>query len=206
MPMYRIRIVLQLILLLAAGACATPEPMALHGAEPPEGIDFSGTWALRNPDSADQRDINRAVRRAEGDKSGGVPSRNSSSSSNRPALVHVFLETGELLKISQTPYAFFVSVDRSVVEEFRFGEHRSVNVGQIIGERVSGWDGPVYVVETKDKNGNKLIERFWLSNDNSVLNREITFQGRKESRGTAMQFFDRTDGKDATVDSGDGAG
>ena len=75
-----------------------------------------------------------------------------------------------------------------------------------VGERVSGWDGPVYVVETKDKNGNKLIERFWLSDDSSVLNREITFHGRKESIGTAMQFFDRTDRKKETVESGDGAG
>ena len=147
-----------------------------------------------------------ARRRAEGDKSGGAHSGNSSSSRKRSVLVHVFLETGESLKISQTSYAFFVSVDRSVVEEFRFGEHRSVNVGQIVGERVSGWDGPVYVVETKDKNGNKLIERFWLSDENSVLVREITFQGRKESTGTAMQFFDRTDRKEATVESGDGAG
>jgi len=177
-----------------------------RSAEPLEGVDFSGTWLLRDADSDDQRDIIRALRRAEGDKSGGKRPRRTTSSRNKSATAHVFLETGKLLKITQTPYGFFVSVDRSVVEEFRFGEHRDVNVGQIVAERVSGWDGPVYVVETRDKNGISLIERFWLSDDKTVLNREITFRGQKELIGTAMQFFDRTDRKEMKQESGDGNG
>jgi hypothetical protein len=206
MPVYRTRIVVPAILLFALVSCATQEPLVPHSAEPLEGVDFSGTWLLRDIDSDDQRDIIRALRRAEGDKSGGQRTRRSSSGRNKSAMVHVFLETGKLLKITQTPYAFFVSVDRSVVEEFRFGEHRDVNVGQIVAERVSGWDGPVYVVETRDKNGVRLIERFWLSDDKLILNREITFRGQKDLVGSAMQFFDRTDRKAVTQESGDGTG
>ena len=204
--MDKIRLLLAAALMLALIACATREPLVPHSAEPLEGVDFSGTWLLRDIDSADQRDVIRALRRAEGDKSGGTRSRKSASSRKRSALVHVFLETGSLLKIVQTPYAFFVSVDRSVVEEFRFGEHRSINVGQIVAERVSGWDGPVYVVETRDKNDIKLIERFWLSDDKSILNREITFLGKNDLTGTAMQFFDKTDRNGVTQKSGDGTG
>ena len=206
MAVHRIRILLAANLMLALTACATQEPLVPHSADPLEGVDFSGTWLLRDIDSDDQRDIIRALHRAEGDKSGGKRSRKSANSRNRSALVHVFLETGKLLKIVQTPYAFFVSVDRSVVEEFRFGEHRSINVGQIVAERVSGWDGPVYVVETRDKNGIKLIERFWLSDDKSILNREITFLGKNELTGTATQFFDRTDRNGVPQNSGDGTG
>lgn len=206
MSVHRFRIVFPAILLLVLTSCASQEPLAARSAEPLAGIDFSGTWLLRDIDSADQHDIIRAVRLAEGDKSGSKRSHRSSSSRKKSAMVHVFLETGRSLKITQTPYAFFVSVDRSVVEEFRFGEHRSVHVGQIVGERVSGWEGPVYVVETRDQNGFRLIERFWLSDDKSVLNREITFRGRNDLVGTAMQFYDMSDSKAVTQESGDGTG
>ena len=111
---------------------------------------------------------------------------------NSGALVDVFLNTGDTLQIKQTPYGFFVSVDRSFVEEFRFGESRLISVGEIEVQRASGWDGPVYVVETLDKNGNKMTQRFWLSDDKRVLHREISFRGRKDESASVMQFFRRT--------------
>ncbi len=103
----------------------------------------------------------------------------------------MFLETGKRLKITQTPEGFFVSLDRSVVEEFRFGESRTISVGQIEAERVSGWDGAVYTVQTLDKDGMKLTDRFWLSDDKKVLLREITFRNRNKNDIVLMQFFDK---------------
>ena len=177
-----------LIIVLATTGCAQREVMSpmLDGAVAPAGVNFSGTWLLRSDESDGQRSINRAVSQAGG--------KNGSSSSKRKSgtgRVQVFLETGSLLKITQTIDGFFVSVDRSVVEEFRFGENRMINIGDIEAQRVSGWDGAVYMVQTLDEGGMKMIDRFWLSDDEDVLLREITFRGRNEKTATVTQFFDR---------------
>ena len=60
-------------------------------------------------------------------------------------------ETGKSLKVTQTEHGFFVSLDRSVVEEFGFGENRIVTLGPIEAQRVSGWEGATYIVETLDE-------------------------------------------------------
>jgi len=170
--------VLAAIGILALSGCATREVLEAHSAEPPGNVDFSGTWVIRGEDSADQRS-----RRVQQD----------TRRDKRAGLVHVFLETGKTLQISQTPYGFFVSLDRSIVEEFRFGEVRTVSVGEIVGQRVSGWDGQIYVVETLDKNGMKLTERFSLNEGRDVLQREITFRSRKQVEETVVQQFDKVD-------------
>ena len=161
-------------------------PPMSNAAVAPAGVNFSGTWLLRTDESDGQRSINRAVSQV-----GGKSSSSSSKRKSGTGRVQVFLETGSLLKITQTIDGFFVSVDRSVVEEFRFGENRMINVGDIEAQRVSGWDGPVYMVQTLDEGGMKMIDRFWLSDDEDVLLREITFHGRSEKTATVTQFFDR---------------
>lgn len=184
----RIAPLLFLLPLFGVGGCASEEVLVPHSAAVPSGVDLSGTWRLRERDSADERSIIRALGKSTGRK-GNVAT--VSRRRGKGEQVHVFLETGKTLKITQTDYGLFVSVDRSVVEEFRFGENREVNVGEIRARRVSGWDGPVYVVETLDDSRMKLIERFWLSNDRSVLNREITFRNPKLERTTVLRVFDR---------------
>lgn len=175
-----------LIVLTVAGGCAKKELLMPHSATAPYGVDFSGTWVIREEESASQVSINRAV-----SQTTGSGRRTSSRNRGGSSLVHVFLETGKRLKITQTTEGFFVSLDRSVVEEFRFGESRTISVGQIEAERVSGWDGAVYTVQTLDKKGMKLTDRFWLSDDKKVLLREITFRNRKKNDIVLMQFFDR---------------
>ena len=181
------------------GGCASKEILLPHSSVAPQGVDFSGTWHINEQESADRQSINRAVTQTDGvnDSSvGGRPNQGSGqrgrASRNSGALVDVFLNTGDMLQIKQTPHGFFVSVDRSFVEEFRFGESRLISVGEIEVQRASGWDGPVYVVETLDKNGNKMTQRFWLSDDKKVLHREITFRGRKGETSSVIQFFRRT--------------
>ena len=73
-----------------------------------------------------------------------------------------FWKFGESLRISQTDFGLFISYDRSVVEEYRFGENRLVSIGPIQAQRVSGWDGPVFVVETLDSDGSILFESWRL--------------------------------------------
>ncbi len=108
-------------------------------------------------------------------------------------LVYVFLETGKALKVTQTAHALFISFDRSVVEEYRFGESRLISIGQIEAQRVTGWEDTQLVVETLDKNGMKLTERYDLTNGGDTLQRQITFRSKNLEEETIVQEFDRTD-------------
>ena len=121
-----------------------------------------------------------------GRQSRGRPERRSSGMS-----AQVFLEYGELLKITQTPHGLFISYDRSVVREFTFGENRLVTVGPIEARRVSGWDGNTFVVETLDKNGTTLYEDWHLDGAGEVLVRDIRLSKGEHELFSLTQFFDR---------------
>ena len=103
----------------------------------------------------------------------------------------MFLETGSSLKISQTPDGLFISFDRAVVEEYTFGENRTVSVGPIEAQRVSGWNGMVFVVETLDGQGTLLTESWHLEPGGAVLVREISVTGDDKDQFSSRQRFDR---------------
>jgi hypothetical protein len=103
----------------------------------------------------------------------------------------VFLELGELLKVSQTAGGLFISFDRSVVEEFRFGENRIVSVGQVEAQRVTGWEGNTLVVDTLDRNNMKLTDRFRLLENGSVLERTIMLRSKAKDEESVVQVFDK---------------
>ena len=102
----------------------------------------------------------------------------------------MFLKNGNTLKITQTAGGMFLSFDRSVVVEYRFGENREVRVGPVVADRVSGWTGREYVAETLDEDRMKLTERFALVN-NHTLQRTIVFRGKNDEEETLVQTFDR---------------
>lgn len=184
------------VTLLLLSACAVKREVLLpYSDTAAEGVDFSGTWLIRGSKAENSQRINHLIQEMDGVQKSGTGIVRAPKKNSKSGFVHVFLETGRLLKITQTPYAFFVSVDRSVVEEFRFGEARAVNVGSIVADRVSGWDDDVYIVETLDKNNVKLTERFWLSDKAQVLNREITIRNPEGVKATALQQFDRQSGR-----------
>lgn len=68
-----------------------------------------------------------------------------------------------------------------------------MNVGEVAAQRVTGWEGNQLVVETLDKNGMKLTERFQLLGDGDTLQRQITFRSKKLEEETIVQEFDRVD-------------
>jgi len=105
--------------------------------------------------------------------------------------VQVFLENGELLKVTQTNFGIFISYDRSVVEEFTFGENRLEKIGPIEAQRVSGWEGGAFVVETLDEGGSKLFERWHFGNDAAVLIRDIRISKGEKETFSQRQVFDR---------------
>ena len=167
----------------------------------PTGTDLSGNWVMREIPPEERCRIREAISKTDGVDDDKVfrrqqPSRNRSRGSGISVdggLVYVFLETGTALKVTQTAHALFISFDRSVVEEFRFGENRIVSVGEIEAQRVTGWDGDQLVVETLGEKGMKLTERFQLTDGGKTLQRNITFRSKKLEEATIVQEFDKAD-------------
>jgi len=122
----------------------------------------------------------------------GGSTRNSGQRSSRGkagAAVRIFVENGESLKISQTDAGLFISFDRSVVEEYTFGENRVVSVGPIEAQRVSGWQNGSFIIQTLDEEGAILTESWRLAENGKVLVREISqTQGNKETFATLQRF------------------
>lgn len=182
-----------LAVLLLAG-CGTPEILEPRYGDVPAGADLSGVWRIRHDEAGSPRRINDAIRSTSGEIKRPTSRRAVRASRNQMAKLgqaHIFLEIGELLKITQTEYALYISFDRAIVEEYRFGENRMVTVGEIAAQRVSGWEENRYVVETLGKNGMKLTEQFRLAEDGDVMQRDIIFRGKDMEEITVTQTFDR---------------
>ena len=159
-------IIFVLGLMLAIGGCGAREVLLTKPATVPTGVDLSGQWLLRDSSGSTQPAV-------------------------RETLVHVFLETGTAVKVTQTASGLFISFDRSVVEEYRFGENRTVSVGEITADRVSGWEGSSYVIETLDKDGAKLVDSYRLQDRGQTLNRSISLWSRNQKQLSLEQVFDR---------------
>ena len=187
------RILLVTLAAVSMLSCVAKEVLAPKSGAVPAGIDFSGQWQLRDPDRESIRrldeatagipdDILKEAKRART----GRPSR-----SSKGTAVYVFLEAGTNLKITQTEFGIFISFDRSIVEEYRFGENRMANVGPILAARVSGWEGDDYVIETLDDDGAKLIERYRLESNGSQLVRQIVLRVKGKQTLDIEQIYDR---------------
>jgi hypothetical protein len=176
-----------LSLLILAGCSSTP---VLISKDPtvPVGVDLSGRWIIRS-DSSNQRF--RADSGEERLIPDSRPQRSRRQRSSSGATVHVFIEFGKSLKITQTKHGIFISYDRSIVEEFTFGENRLVSVGPIEAMRVSGWEEQAFVVETVDDTGTILYEAWHLDADGAVLIRDVRISKREDDSYNLRQVFDR---------------
>ena len=182
-----------LIVCLTIGGCAAaPELLALS-AVVPDGIDFSGKWQLRlaagsRPARAEQKEPGIRIPSNNSRRSAGRRSSRGSSTTS----VSVFIEHGESLKISQTAAGLFISFDRSVVEEYTFGEDRVISVGPIEAQRVSGWEDESFVIRTLDDDGAILTEAWRLTDNATALVREISIVKGEKEKYSAVQRFDPT--------------
>lgn len=182
-------------------ACGTPEVLLPKSAAVPANVDLSGQWKMRPESRQGQPRINEAIDRTDGvdnktimrdmvnrqRRSGMRPG----SGESKGGLVGLFLKTGDALKIEQTPYALFISFDRAITREYRFGENRPINIGQADAFRVSGWEGDTYVIETLGEKGMKLTDRYRHSADRKILTRRITLRSKELEEVTIVQEFDR---------------
>ena len=206
--MHTIRQILLASFAIAAlvGCAGGPELLLTPGGSEPPGVDLSGYWRLLN-DSSDPlrqysrqgfigpRSTERVIRLTkEIRRAGTTAAASRRNDRDRAALAQVFLETGDDVKVTQTADGLFISYDRSVVEEYIFGEHRIATVGPISAERASGWQGTAYVVETLDEDKVLLRERWSLTEGGETLQRDVEFFEKDELVFSAKQAFERTDG------------
>lgn len=176
-------------------ACAARDELLVKSAVVPVAVDLSGRWQLQVHDRETIQRIDDAGMAAAGGLEKVVPVRQPKSgerpsSSKSGSLVYVFLETGQRLKVTQTDDGLFVSFDRSIVEEYRFGEKRVVAVGPVEADRVSGWEGESYVIETLDQDNNKMSESYHLSSDGNELIRSIRIAKNGDVQLDLQQIFD----------------
>ncbi len=182
-------IILNILLLAVSAGCAQPPTLESKSPVVPAGVDLSGQWRLRDESADTVRQIAEDRQRSVG--SGGFKDIRRASNSKKGSLLHVFLETGARLKITQTDSGLFISFDRAIVEEYRFGENRPINVGPVVAVRASGWEEGGYVVETLGEKGNLLVERYRLEDDGGMLLRQISIFKKDELRLSVVQKFDR---------------
>ncbi len=180
---------------LLLASCAARPQLLPKSAVVPAGVDLSGLWQLRvEPGARDRRpeSTEQLIRippsTSRRNKGGQAPLGGGRSGR---AAVSVFLESGESLKITQTASGLFISFDRAVVEEYRFGENRLVSVGPIEAQRVSGWEGSRFVNETLDEGGAILADSWELATGGSVLVRAISLTQGEDRIFSSEQRFDR---------------
>ena len=188
------KLVLVFLVALLLTSCAGREPLPAKSRAVPVGVDLSGRWQLRDKSRETNRAISDIEREAADTGQDLIPksSRSTSRRKKDDTQVHVFLESGELLKITQTEHGLFVSFDRAIVEEYRFGEQRMINVGPVVADRVSGWENGAYVIETRGKEGAMLIETYRLDGAD-LLTRTVRIVYEDTSRLDVRQVFDRAE-------------
>ena len=180
------------VCLLAAvilSGCSSKPVLISRNSAIPAGLDLSGHWTLRAGPGSDikaDRDREPQIR---------IPSENTlerptRSRSSGPS-VQLFLESGTALKITQTGAGIFISFDRSIVEEYTFGENRVVEIGPIEARRVSGWEGRAFVVETLDDQGSIMTETWRLDDGGNTLIRDIAVVRGGKQKSFSRQQFDR---------------
>lgn len=181
-----------LVICLMLSACGSKPVLLPKSAAVPAGVNFSGRWQLRTDEGS------KPLSAGAGEEHDRRPSKKSSrNTARRPSkrssgsAVHLFIETGTNLKISQTGDGLFISFDRSIVEEYAFGENRMVSIGPIEAQRVSGWQQSVFVVETLDDQGVLLSESWHLDNGGDLLVRDISVVRGSDEQFSSRQYFER---------------
>ena len=182
------RVITVMFLVLAIAACGSRPTLEPRPGGNPQQVDLSGRWILRSGDElpvSHEQKIRMPKSSARRQVSTGQDRRERRA---RGVSVHLFLESGTVLKVSQTDYGLFFSFDRAVVEEYNFGENREVSIGPIRAQRVSGWEGLAFVVQTMDEEGHVLTESWQL--DDGTLTRAISIAKGEDVSFSTRQVFD----------------
>ncbi len=186
------------ISLIFLTACASNEALNKLPIKSETEINISGRWIFVGDYQSNQKKINKAIDRSSGIiyrriKTTGVFSevQDTRPKKNAWGVAHLFFKNAKILRITQTDYALYIDFNRSIVEEYNFGELKKITIGNVSASRSSGWNGIQYQIDTLDDHGMKITEKYTISDDINTLRRSIVFRDKNLHDTEIIQNFKR---------------
>jgi hypothetical protein len=189
---------LLLFLMLSLNGCASIEELDKYSNNSLNEIDLNGSWVFSGKFEDNKQSIESAIKQTNnvnyrGIKTTGVfDGRNTSKvKRNSRGVAHLFFENTNKIKITQTKYSLFINFNRSIVEEYSFGEVKKITIGNVIARRSSGWVNNVYRIDTLDDYGMKITEEYKLVNSSNILERLLIFRDRDLNEISVLQTYQK---------------
>jgi len=189
-----------LILIFFLSGCAAIEELEKHEVRPSPGIDLNGNWVFLGNFNENKKLITSVINKTNGViyrgiKTTGLFDGKSSPKikENSQGVAHLFFENTRKIKIIQTKYSLYINFDRSIVEEYSFGELKTIVLGNVKIKRSSGWvkNKDVYRIETLDEYGMKITEEYKVLANKEKLERLLIFRDKDLNEIRVTQIFMR---------------
>ena len=184
--------------MLSLNGCASIEELDKYSNNSLNEIDLNGSWVFSGKFEDNKQSIESAIKQTNnvnyrGIKTTGVfDGRNTSKvKRNSRGVAHLFFENTNKIKITQTKYSLFINFNRSIVEEYSFGEVKKITIGNVIARRSSGWFNNVYRIDTLDDYGMKITEEYNLVNSSNILERLLIFRDRDLNEISVLQTYQK---------------
>jgi|TARA_B100001094_G_scaffold329_1_gene321 hypothetical protein len=191
-------IIMIFTLFMILNGCATPETPNKFGLLENSAINMNGYWEYIGDYNENEKQIISAIKDSSGVvyraiKTTGVfdGKSNEKVRKNSRGVAHLFFENSKKIQITQTNYSIFINFDRSIVEEYSFGELKKIQLGNVSAMRSSGWVDKSYFIETLDAYGMKITEKYSLTANNN-LERIIIFRDNKMNDVKIEQLYRKT--------------
>jgi len=186
------------ISLMLITACSSNEVLNKLSINSEAEINISGRWVFVGDYQSNQKKISKAIDQSSGIiyrriKTTGVfqEVQDKSPKKNAWGVAHLFFKNAKILRITQTDYALYIDFNRSIVEEYDFGELKKITLGNVSASRSSGWNDTQYQIDTLDNYGMKITEKYKISDDSKALTRSIIFRGKNLNDTEIVQNFKR---------------
>jgi len=189
-----------LLLTFSLFGCATLEELEKYDIKSSPGTDLNGNWIFFGNFNENKKIIAKAINKTNGViyrgiKTTGMFDGNSTPTikKNSRGVAHLFFENTQKIKVTQTKYSLYINFDRSIVEEYSFGELKTIVLGNVKARRSSGWvkDKGVYRIETLDEYGMKITEEYKLLINEEKLERLLIFRDKDLNEIKVLQTYIR---------------
>ncbi|MEC9415712.1 MAG: hypothetical protein VYC67_03870 [Pseudomonadota bacterium] len=184
--------------LMLVTACSSNEVLNKLPANSDTKINISGRWVFDGDYLSNEMKINKTIDQSSGIiyqriKTTGVfpEAQAARPKKNAWGVAHLFFKNAKVLRITQTDYALYVDFNRSIVEEYNFGELKNVTIGKVSASRSSGWFSNQFQIDTLDSHGMKITEKYTISGDMNTLTRNIIFRDKNFNNSEIVQNFKR---------------
>ena len=187
-----------LFFIFLLSSCASIEELDKYSNKNTSKTDLNGSWEFIGNFEDNKKSIASAVKKTsdviyQSIKTTGVFDRNNLSKvkPNSRGVAHLFFENSKKIKITQTNYSLFINFNRSIVEEYSFGEVKKITLGNVIARRSSGWVNNSYRIETLDDYGMKITEEYKLTGSSNNLERMLIFRDRDLNEISILQIYQK---------------